>query len=406
MHGLNSDPGAGFPVVELLRVPIALWQLPWLFGVDAEQGAFSHKEAVIAQAFEFGIGAILVVLVLSDIFRTILLPHPTHRALRLEPVLGKAFVPVWLSITGKLPRTRMRQTLRAILGPLLIVLSLAIWVGALNFGYALMLHARPVDIQPTPSFFDAYYYASSSFLTLGLEGAHATGLARVVIMAAGFTGLANVTIVATFLLSVQSAIDRREVLVLSLATVAGRPPSGLSILETYARAGLSGSLAALFQDWEKWSADVLHSHRANPVLAHFRSSDEDDEWLAAFAAVLDAACLLLTAVDTSALPQPKAMARLLVPMGKRTIGDFAELFQIDSSDRLGDVCDRESFRQVCGCLKRAGYALVDQEDEAWRQFNALRNDYHPQLLGLCRHFGIELPHRLTQDTHPGAEDVL
>jgi hypothetical protein len=347
-----------------------------------------------------------VVLVLSDIFRTILLPHPTHRALRLEPLLGKAFVPLWLRATGGLPRKRVRQMLRAILGPLLIVLSLVIWVGALNLGYALMLHARAGDVQPPPSYWDAYYYAASAFLTLGLEGAHATGMARGILLVAGFSGLASVTIVATFLLSVQGAIDRREVLVLSLATVAGRPPSGLSILETYARADLSDSLAALFRDWERWSADVLHSHRATPILAHFRSSDEDGEWLAAFGAVMDAACLLLAAVDGSTLPRPHATARLFLPMGERTIADFAELFQIARSKRPEEDCDLEAFRHLCFRLKRVGYALVAEEDEAWRQFNALRRDYRPQLLDLCRHFGIELPHHLTEDTHPIAEAVL
>jgi len=33
-------------------------------------------------------------------------------------------------------------------------------------------------------------------------------------------------------------------------------------------------LSALFRDWEQWAADVLHSHRANPTLLHFRSADE------------------------------------------------------------------------------------------------------------------------------------
>jgi len=364
------------------------------------------QEAVIAGAFEFSVGCVMVILVLSDIFRTILLPHPTHRALRLEPLLGRAFVPLWLRATGHLPRKRVRQTLRAILGPLLIVLSLVIWVGALNLGYALMLHARASDIQPAPDLWDAYYYACSAFLTLGLEGAHATGIARGILLAAGLAGLASVTIVATFLLSVQGAIDRREVLVLSLATVAGRPPSGLSILETYARAGLSGSLAGLFQDWEKWSADVLHSHRATPILAHFRSSDEDGEWLAAFGAVMDAACLLLAAVEKSSLPHQHATAHLLLPMGGRTIRDFAELFQIDRSDPPEDDCDLPSFSQLFRRLRGAGYVLVAEEGAAWRRFNELRRDYHPQLLDLCRHFGIELPQRLTEDTHPSAEAVL
>jgi hypothetical protein len=366
----------------------------------------STTEVAITTTVEFGIGCVLVILVLSDIFRTILLPHPTHRALRLEPLLGTFFVPVWLRVTGWLPSGNARQTLRAILGPLLIVMSLMIWVAFLNLGYALVLHAVAYDIQPTASFPDAIYYASSAFLTLGVEGAHATGLARGVLVVAGFSGFAILTIVATFLLSVQSALDRREVLVLSIATTAGRPPSGLSILETYARAGLSGSLAGLFRDWEKWAADVLHSHRANPVLGHFRSADEDGEWLAAFGAVMDAASLLLATVDEKGAQQAEATARLLLPMGTRTITDFAALFQVTERHDDSDVCDSLNFHELRRRLAEVGYPLIEDEATARRRFNQLRGEYHSKLLALCGHFGIELPYRLTEDTNPSAGKVI
>lgn len=358
------------------------------------------------RVLEFSVGCILVILVLSDIFRTILLPHPTHRALRLEPLLGAFFVPLWLRVTGWLPWRNPRQTLRAILGPLLIVLSLVIWVAVLNLGYGLVLHARADDLQPPASFPDALYYVTSAFLTLGLEGAHATGIARGVLVTAGFSGFAILTIVATFLLSVQNAIDRREVLVLSTATAAGRPPSGLSMLETYARAGLSGSLAALFRDWERWSADVLHSHRANPVLAHFRSADEDGEWLAAFGAALDAAALLLATVDEKAAHQAEATARLLLPMGERTLSDFVVLFRVEKQECRDESCTLANFRDLRRRLENVGYPLIQDEAEAWNRFTDLRARYHPNLLRLASHFGIELPHRLTEATHPSAEPVI
>jgi hypothetical protein len=313
---------------------------------------------------------------------------------------------MWLKVTDLFPSRAARQTFRAILGPLLIVLSLMIWVVFLNLGYALVLHAAADSIEPPASFPDAFYYASSAFLTLGLEGAHATGLARGVLVVAGFSGFAILTIVATFLLSVQNALDRREVLVLSIATTAGRPPSGLSILETYARAGLSGSLAALYRDWEKWSADVLHSHRANPVLALFRSADEDGEWLAAFGAVMDSAALLLATVDEKGAHQAEATARLLIPMGGRTIKDFAELFQVKGQYREADACDLNNFRELRRRLGEVGYPLVEDEEEAKRRFNELRQDYHPKLLGLCVRFGIDLPQHLNEETNPAAEKVI
>jgi hypothetical protein len=76
---------------------------------------------------EFLAGVALVLLVLSDIFRTILLPRPTHRALRLTPLLDQTLSPAWRWGASRIGVPRARQTLRASLGPLLMLLSILIW---------------------------------------------------------------------------------------------------------------------------------------------------------------------------------------------------------------------------------------------------------------------------------------
>jgi len=246
----------------------------------------------IGTIIEFVAGLALVLLVLSDIFRTILLPRPTVKALRLSPLLGRLFVPLWFKATERIKSTRSRQTVRASLAPFLIVLALFFWVALLVLGYGLMIHADSKDINPAADLAEAVYLAGSAFFTLGVGNSVVSGSARFLVLLAGLSGLASVTIGATFLLTVQQALHRREVLVLStLLTAAGRPPSGLVILETYGLNEAPEALAELFRDWEEWAADVLHSHRSDPVLAHFRSTDEDGEWLAVFGAVLDAAAL-------------------------------------------------------------------------------------------------------------------
>jgi hypothetical protein len=94
-------------------------------------------------------GLALVLLVLSDIFRTILLPRPSVKALRLSPLLGRLFVPLWFKATERIKSTRSRQTVRASLAPLLILLALFFWVALLVLGYGLMIHADSKDINPT-----------------------------------------------------------------------------------------------------------------------------------------------------------------------------------------------------------------------------------------------------------------
>ena len=120
-----------------------------------------------------------------------------------------------------------------------------------------MIHADSKDIGPAVDLSETVYLAGSAFFTLGVGNSIVNGPARFLVVLAGLSGLASVTIGATFLLTVQQALHRREVLVLSTLPVAGRPPSGLVILETYGLNEAPDALAELFRDWEKWAADVF-----------------------------------------------------------------------------------------------------------------------------------------------------
>jgi hypothetical protein len=358
-------------------------------------------ECAIA-ALEFAIGLAVVLVVLSDIFRTILLPRPTHHALRLAPLLGKTLVPTWLRVAARFRHAGTRQTIRGSLGPFLLVAALFIWVATLFVGFGLMLHATGDDVVPRATLWDATYYAASCFLTLGLSPATADGLARVVCVASGMVGLASVTVVATFLLSVQTELNHREVLVLRTEVSAGRPPTGLALLESFAAAGMIDELASLFRNWEQWAGHVLHSHRANPVLIDFRSADEDGEWLVVFRAVLDAANLLRATVNPEGIEAGVAAARLLLAMGGRTARDLAKLLQLDDANEGADEPSSRELRRARERLQAAGYALGAQESAAIAQFEETAANYRPYLAALCRHLGmtqatLDQPNRTLED---------
>ena len=175
-------------------------------------------------------GAILVCVVLADVFRSVVLPRATRRTLRLGPLLGSSVLRGWLWWSRR--RRRGHSSLGA-LGPLLIVAELLIWVALLIFGYALLLHAT-AGLKPDDGFGGALYAAASAFVTTGLSGQEAgTGPARALVAIAGFSGLAVVTLVVTFLLSVHSALLRREALVLRLRARLGPAPTGLMLLESH-----------------------------------------------------------------------------------------------------------------------------------------------------------------------------
>jgi len=179
------------------------------------------------------------------------------------------------------------------------------------------------------------------------------------------------------------------VLVLRTEVAAGRPPTGLGLLETYARTGMVDQLSQLFRDWEGWSAHVLHSHRANPILTHFRSADEDGEWLAVFGAVLDAANLVRTLVEPKGLEAAHASAMLFAAMGSRTANDLAELMEV--SAQPGDL-DRAAIlgelSETRARLASSGYQVVDDLDAATGRFLGAAEHYHGSIAALCDYLGM------------------
>ena len=123
-------------------------------------------------------------------------------------------------------------------------------------------------------------------------------LSRLAEIAAAATGVAVLALGITYLFSLYGAFQRREELVTTLDARAGAPPSGIQMLETYAEMDLWDDLRRTLRDWEEWSARVLDTHVAYPILIFFRSSHDGESWLGAIGAVLDAAVLLATTVES------------------------------------------------------------------------------------------------------------
>ena len=337
---------------------------------------------------EYLAGAVLVLIVLSDIFRTVLLPRPAHRALRLGPLLGMSLAPLWRRLARGFGTAARRQTFRASLGPLLLTMSILVWAGLLVAGYALMLHARAGDTRPTPDFLDALFEAGSAFVTIGFTDLQITGPSRIVVVLAGMTGLAGVTILATFILSVQASLQAREVLTIQLGATVKRPFTGLAILLALRHNNSHDLLPDLFRDWSRWSAGVLYSHHANPILIEFRSAEEDGEWLAALGALLDAATIVLAYMDGEKLVEEFSAAREFYLTGGHAVLELARLFAVDEADEERPE-DPASDATIRDALEDAGYAISPAADSAERAAR-FRASYLGRLRALADEFDIRI----------------
>jgi hypothetical protein len=355
---------------------------------------------------EFLIGALIVAAALYDVFQTVVVPRWTTRTLRLSPFLIEALWRVWRRAGRRLRTPQRREDFLGTFAPLTLMLVLLAWVLALIFGYGLMVHALRDQFAPrAPDLGSAFYLAGSCVLTLGSSDFVAVGgLARMVLLAAGASGLAVVALVISLTFTLYGQFQRREVLVLTLDARAGAPPSGVTMLETYAKLALLEELPATFAAWEVWSAEMLESHIAYPILPYFRSSHKNESWISALGAVLDAATLLLTAVDVgpsaadgvASVRRPQGAAQLMYRLGCHALLDLSNWFRFrlpavpkEASDaeleRAAGV-ERSEFMAARERLAAAGYHLCDV-DEAWRSFVRYRSVYAAALNTLARRFG-------------------
>jgi hypothetical protein len=129
-------------------------------------------------------------------------------------------------------------------------------------------------------------------------------------------------------------------------------------------------LRATFDDWRRWSAAVLESHLAYPILVYFRSSHDNEAWLNSFGAVMDAATLVLSTVVSE--DATEGHARLMFKVGNHLVEDLAWYFRFKNAGV--PIVERQEFEDARQRLINAGYKC-HEADVAWTEFAALRSLY-------------------------------
>ena len=340
------------------------------------------------ETIAFVLGILLLILVVWDLFETIVVPRPSPGWFRIARYLVRGSWRVVRAI-GRGRDGRTHDTLLGLFAPAMTLALLVAWLSTLIIGFGLVLFALRDQLSPSPQDLGTtLYFAASSVLTLGFGDIVAAGpAARVVVVIAAASGLGVVALVVTFLFSLYGSYQRREVQVVTLQAVAGAPPSAVALLETYAQLDLVDRLPSFFAEWERWAAEVLDTHVAYPLLGFFRSSHDNLSWISALGTVLDAASLVLT--TTEGVPQGEA--ELLKRVGSHLAEDVSNLgFRAgvtvppnSSGARTG--LDRAAFDEACLRLADAGYDLVPG-DQAWQAFEAARAGYAARLEAMAAYW--------------------
>jgi hypothetical protein len=338
--------------------------------------------SMLSKLAEIVIGTAIVLMIVNDVFQTVIVPRAVGRRWRASAYWTRWMWRGCLAVTQRLNSSHAREIFLSRYAPVALVATMVFWVALLIFGYGTIFYALRDEIKPLPSYWDAVYFAGTSLITIGYGDVVATaGPARFFAILSGATGFAVVAIVTSYLFALFGSFQTREVFVMTLGTRASSPPSGVELLLTHARLGLMESLPDLFKTGETWTAQVMESHLAYPMLPYFRSSHDYESWVATLGALLDAAALMMTTVRD----RPAGEARLMHAMGRHAVHDLAKYFGLPAGDATG--VDRPEFDAARQRLIAAGLRCFDADD-SWAAFALLRSTYAARLNGLARYLDI------------------
>src|SRR5256884_5319709 len=316
-------------------------------------------------------GAVLLPIVFYDLFQTVVLPRPAARKFQLARYIIRPMWSVWRWTSLRSTAVDRSEGLMAAFGPIALIVLVLIWAFGLILGYGLVLYGVRDQFHPELADFPESFYVSASTLVPLAYGDFIPeqGFARTVIFFESLTGVALAALAITLLFELYGAFRSREEPVVALDALAGAPASAVQLLETAAAKGMDGILKETFDEWRKWSAMVLESHLAYPLLVYFRSSHDNEAWINSFGAVMDSAALVMSSMEE----EPTAgAAKLMFTVGNHLVEDMAWVFRLKLESDA--IIEESEYVAAIARLKAAGYHAHDG-DVHWQKFAKMRGKY-------------------------------
>jgi hypothetical protein len=332
----------------------------------------------------------LIVLLLQDSFETMLLPRRITRQYRFARSFIHLAWTVWAAWARRTGSNKRRSTLLSLFGPLSILVLMSLWALGLIVAFALLQWALDTTLH-TPgetAVLSTYIYMSGVvFFTLGFgDVTPVHSLGRFVVVAEAGIGFAFLAVVISYLPVLYQAFSHREVTISLLDARAGSPPTAAQLLIRISRDRNFALLDRFFEEWERWSAEVLESHVSFPVLSFYRSQHDNQSWLAAITAILDTTALVIAAIKEGSPHQ----AELTFAMARHAVVDLAQVYQVPPIQPAQDRLPPDRLRWLTTELRTMGIDVRDGE-AADRKLAELRMMYEPFVNALSRYFLLALP---------------
>ena len=318
-------------------------------------------------------GLFLVVIDCISLVGTLIVPRPAGG--RLMIWVDRLVHAGFQMLTVPVRNYRRRDRILAAEAATLLICQLLAWLAVAYVGFGLLLWPfTPGGV--TLSFDNAgpAFWFSGDFTESGAA-------VRLLLYAAALIGLVTVTLQIAYLPTLYSAFNRRETDVALLNARAGVPSWGPELLaRTHYALGSGAStidtLPDLYDQWERWAADIAESHTTYLPLVRFRSPKPLSSWVTALLAVLDSAAMYLALSPQAA---PTVAARLCLRGGFQCFGEVARAMGLTVPDMpdpaQGISLTYQDWLHAIAVLEKVNFPIERTPEDAWPDFVGWRVNY-------------------------------
>jgi len=335
-------------------------------------------------------GLVIFWIVVWDAFEAIILPRRVTRKIRLTRFYYKFTWMSWRFYASLIHSKKRRESFLGYYGPISLLILIGVWAVGLVLSFAMMQYGSGSAINVagmTPSFYTDLYLSGTTFFTLGLgDVVPRSGFSRFLVVAESGLGFGFLAAVIGYLPFIYGAFGERETEIVLLDARAGTPPTAGELLLRHSYPGGHEALRRLFLDWERWSAKLLESHLSYPLLAYFRSQHDNQSWIGAMTAILDACALTISGIEDVCAKQ----AQLTFAIARHAVADLCQVFGAVPVPPPQDRLPADTLQIIRDTLAQHGTVLI-HTPEAEQKLIELRRLYEPYAFALAGQFQQTLP---------------
>jgi hypothetical protein len=350
-------------------------------------------------------GVALLILVAYDVYSTVL-----HSSARYGPVGEGMNRAVWLvarKVAFSLGRRRRHKLLNAV-GPALMPLLIITYIVLLTLAFALIYvpHVPDDFVISGPkgdaSWLNAAYFSGCTLTTLGYgDIVPRTGGLRFIALIEAASGFALISLAITYLLAVNTALEHKRTVALSLYHQAGEGADAAGYIAHHFVDGRFYGLRDALKTSTRDLQALLESHVEHPVINYFHPVEVYRSLPRILFILLETCSVIRTSLDReeSADLRNFPEVRTLEASARHVLNQLVESLELERRmrprKRLGneggedELRWRRRFEQTLARLEESGIKTQDDKESSWKEYRAQREEWESKLERLSLYLGFD-----------------